>query len=333
MKIDRSEYGRLHPQMEKEWAAHEERIQMLRSRVKNPAAGYFGPSSMFWRVSQESILLAMGMRPLLLQIAHPHVAQGVADHSKYREEPLSRGYRTFDAVYKITFGNVDQASDVARKVYKIHGYVRGTLDEPVAGYSPGYVGNEPNSLLWVHATLVDGALKAYESMVRPLTQGEREAFYEDSKVFGYLFGVTEEVMPQTLQEFEVWFGRMLSSEALHVTAAGRDVGRSLMFGAPPMLKLPVRIYNAIGAAVLPDKIRSAFGMRWNLAEKLLGETAIRAFGTLVPQLPDAIRLTPFTREALRRLGTPIGSEALDRRLLRELEKLALGVRIQPKPAH
>lgn len=332
MKLDREHYKALHPHMEKQWAAHEERMQDLRARVRNPAAGFFGPESMFWRVSQESILLAMGMRPLLLQIAHPHVAQGVADHSKYREEPLSRGYRTFDAVYKITFGAVDTALDVARRVYRIHGYVRGTLDEDVSGYAREYVGNEPHSLLWVHATLVDGALRAYEAMVKPLTPGEREAFYEDSKLFGYLFGVTEEVMPPTLEAFERWFAQQLNG-ALVVTAAGRDVGRSLMYGAQPMLRLPVRVYNAIGAVMLPSAIRTAFGMRWNLAEKVLGEAAIRSLGVAYPQLPDAVRLTPFTREALRRLGQPVGSEALDRRLLQELEKFAMGVRMQPKGAH
>jgi len=28
------------------------------------------------------------MRALLLQIAHPKIAQGVADHSRYREDPV-----------------------------------------------------------------------------------------------------------------------------------------------------------------------------------------------------------------------------------------------------
>jgi uncharacterized protein (DUF2236 family) len=51
-------------------------------------AGLFGPGSLTWRVNREGVLLLGGGRALLLQVAHPLVAAGVAEHSNYREDPF-----------------------------------------------------------------------------------------------------------------------------------------------------------------------------------------------------------------------------------------------------
>ena len=61
-------------------------------------AGLFGPGSLTWRVNREGVLLLGGGRALLLQVAHPLVAAGVAQHSNYREDPFGRLYRTLDTV-------------------------------------------------------------------------------------------------------------------------------------------------------------------------------------------------------------------------------------------
>ena len=43
---------------------------------------FFSPDSMIWRVDREMVLLLGGGRALLMQLAHPKVAAGVADHSR-----------------------------------------------------------------------------------------------------------------------------------------------------------------------------------------------------------------------------------------------------------
>ena len=44
----------------------------------------FGPGSLTWRVNGEAVLLLGGGRALILQVAHPKVAAGVAEFSDYR---------------------------------------------------------------------------------------------------------------------------------------------------------------------------------------------------------------------------------------------------------
>ena len=61
-------------------------------RSIEPGSGFFSPDTVFWHVSREPALLLAGMRALLLQIAHPKVVQGVADHSRYREDPWVVGF-------------------------------------------------------------------------------------------------------------------------------------------------------------------------------------------------------------------------------------------------
>ena len=55
-----------------------------------PERGLFRADSWLRRVSAESVLLLGGGRALLLEVAHPLVAAGVARHSRFREDPLGR---------------------------------------------------------------------------------------------------------------------------------------------------------------------------------------------------------------------------------------------------
>ena len=52
--------------------------------------GLFGPGSVSWTVIGDASTFAGGIRALLVQAAHPEVVAGVADHSRYREDPLGR---------------------------------------------------------------------------------------------------------------------------------------------------------------------------------------------------------------------------------------------------
>ena len=53
--------------------------------------GLYGPGSESWRLGREAmLLLGAGPRALLLQLAHPLVAEGVDQHSDFRADPWAR---------------------------------------------------------------------------------------------------------------------------------------------------------------------------------------------------------------------------------------------------
>jgi uncharacterized protein (DUF2236 family) len=66
--------------------------------------GRFGPGSVSWQVIGDTSVFVGGIRALLVQAAHPEVAAGVSQHSRYREDPLGRLSRTSNHVTAATFG-------------------------------------------------------------------------------------------------------------------------------------------------------------------------------------------------------------------------------------
>src|SRR2546429_10004241 len=133
--------------------------------------GLYPEGSITRRVSREHVLILGGGRALLMQLAHPMVAAGVDEHSDFRQRPMYRLRRTIRLTMAIVFGDRETALAAARAVNQTHGRVRGER----------YRALDPDLLLWVHATLVDSALVTYDTFVRALSAGERDAFFPERK--------------------------------------------------------------------------------------------------------------------------------------------------------
>src|SRR5438067_1722302 len=134
--------------------------------------GLFPEDAVIRRVSSEAILLLGGGRALLMQLAHPQVAAGVADHSGFEADPFGRLRRTLEATFTIVYGTQEDADLVARQLWAVHERVTG----------PGYRANDPELLLWVNATLIDTALRIHARFLRPLSPTDAERYYQDSVV-------------------------------------------------------------------------------------------------------------------------------------------------------
>jgi uncharacterized protein (DUF2236 family) len=150
-------------------------------------------------------VLLGGPTALLLQVAHPLVAEGVAVHSDYRAGPAPRLLATLQAVLAVSFGDTEQARAAARAVGRRHAPVRGATRAAVPGVPAGtaYRASDPHQALWVHATLVRTALDVVERLgVRPVDAGLRERYWQQSKPVGRLFGVTDAVWPVTGADFD-----------------------------------------------------------------------------------------------------------------------------------
>src|SRR5262245_39609061 len=114
----------------------------------------FSPTSPFWQVNRELLLGLGGMRALLLELAHPLVAAGVADHSNFQKRPLKRLYRTMRLMSCITFGTRTAARRAVRQIGQCHHSVHGETKQAAGCYPLGriYNANDPELKLWVLAT-------------------------------------------------------------------------------------------------------------------------------------------------------------------------------------
>src|SRR5216117_2677814 len=119
-----------------------------RRTVIDPRRGLFGPESVVRRVNREAVLLLGGGRALLLQVAHPLVAAGVAAHSRFRQRPLERLWRTLDLMLTLVFADAARAIGAVREIEHVHARVRGVLDAGVGPFARGtpYDASEPRLL-------------------------------------------------------------------------------------------------------------------------------------------------------------------------------------------
>ena len=262
-------------------------------------AGLFGPGSLTWRVNREGVLLLGGGRALLLQVAHPLVAAGVAQHSNYREDPFGRLYRTLDTVTTIVFGSTEDAEEAAERLHRIHTRVTGKADDGTA-----YDATSHDLIMWVHATLVDTSLLVYENYVERLTLGERERYYEEQKQLGEKFGVPYDEQPTTLADFNDYRDEVIyGGQTLRVTDELRDVADATLHPRLPVgfvARPAVEYFNLVTTALLPEWLRDELGLPWTPTRARMHAAQRAVIRRLVPALPGLLRDFPPARSADRR---------------------------------
>ncbi|HEY6487506.1 MAG: oxygenase MpaB family protein [Terracidiphilus sp.] len=272
--------------------------------IGDPQAGIFGPESMTWRIDREAALFLGAGRAALLQLAHPWVAVALDQHSSVMANPIARFHNTFRIVFTMNFGTVDQAFAAARSLHTMHTTIRGALPSPVAGYSQGslYEANTLSALRWVYATLFDSALLAYECVLPPLTDAERDAYYVESRVLAGLFGIPREALPQDWGAFRGYVEAMCRSEELGVDERSRVMAKRILAGAGSWVK-PPRWYQALTVAWMPDRFREEFGLPYGAGEARSVERTKHWLPRVYRRMPQRVRsVGPYLEACARRAG-------------------------------
>lgn len=268
-----------------------------------PLAGVFGPDSVSWRVNRESALFLGAGRAALLQLAHPWVAAALDQHSSLLQNPIARFHNTFRVVFTMSFGSAPQALAAARSLHHLHIRIRGNLPASVAGYPKGspYEANQIPALRWVFATLVESAVIAYESVLPPLTDAERAAYYTESKTLAALFGIPADALPPDWRSFKAYIAGICQSQALGVSERSLYMAHRLLAGAGSWV-IPPRWYRALTAEWMPPRFRVEFGLTYGPVDELSATRAHRWLPKLYKKLPPAIRFVGPYHEAQARLA-------------------------------
>src|SRR5207249_5330019 len=188
------------------------------------------PAPMTWRIHREIVLLAGWGRAILLQLAHPLVAQGVADHSGFATESgghVRRLSRTLHAMLDLTFGQPHDAAQAAERINRIHDRVHGALAGRTGAFAAGtgYSAHDPALLAWVHATLLDSFLVTYELFVAPLSAGEGDRYCAESSRVEPLLGVPEGRLPRSHVELTRFIADKLAGQEICVGDTARALSR------------------------------------------------------------------------------------------------------------
>jgi uncharacterized protein (DUF2236 family) len=235
----------------------------------------FGDDAVIRWVAAEPALIAGGGRALLLQLAHPKVAQGVADHSDFENDPLPRLAGTLDFLTFVVWGSPEEAERVAANVRRIH--------EDVTG--PGYFAGDPELQNWVNATLTETALDLYGRLFGPLPERVAEQYYEDATEIASILGCPRDAQPAGLAEFRAYFADTVAG--LEVTETARALARAVLEGRrlPAYLKPGLPLSRFVTAGLLPPPIRRQYGLSW-------GPYRDRSLAVLLRSIGGASRLVP-----------------------------------------
>jgi uncharacterized protein (DUF2236 family) len=267
-------------------------------------AGLFGPGSLTWRVNREGVLLLGGGAALTLQVAHPLVAAGVAEHSNYREDPWGRLYRTLDLTTKIVFGSTEVAGEASARIKHVHGRVKGVTKEDGGRYPAGteYDARDPELLMWVHATLVRTSLDVYTRYVGPLSIADQRAYYEEQKLLGEQFGVPRDRQPDDLAAFNDYFQEMIASDRIAATDALRDVVDATLHPELPFFLRPmIEAMNVATVGLLPGRLRAELDLKWTPNRRRVFDASRVVLSAALPVLPRVMREFPPARSADRRI--------------------------------
>jgi uncharacterized protein (DUF2236 family) len=258
-----------------------------------------------FRINAERLAVLAWPRAILLQIAHPLVAQGVADHSSFSEGRLSAFRRLHDtvaAMRAIAFGDRDRREAVLEGIRRVHDRVHGALPAVAGPYPQGtrYTAHDPTLLLWVHVTLLESIVVLHDRLVEPLDAAARDEYCASAAPVAVALGASPEDVPTT------WLGltRAMAAEQasgrIIVAETAQALGRVVLW--PPMAWLAwpsTSISRHITIGLLPPALREAYGFPWTAAQARRHQRTLDWIAAARRWTPRSIAWWPEAREAQR----------------------------------
>lgn len=261
---------------------------------------HFSDKSMLRRVHREQIMVLAGGRALLMMAAHPVVFEGFFTSTTAKSDPFTRLERTGEVLTKIAYGAKADADAATAFVRRMHRAASGQLRSAAGRFPAGteYSASDPALLFWVWASLIDSCLLVYERYVRPLDALDRQAYWDDQRRVGKMFGIPLKVMPKRVEGLHEYVAGVIGSGDLFVTEDALKTAKDVILSPPlPDYLWPIaQTVNQISVGLLPGEVRKLYGFSWDPLRSIAlraGQEYLRR--ALVPAAPSVVRHTPQWR--------------------------------------
>ncbi|HET7121108.1 MAG TPA: oxygenase MpaB family protein [Solirubrobacterales bacterium] len=242
---------------------------------------------------ERSVGLLYGQRALLVGALEPLTYTGTMLSTNSGSHPFTRLARTAKIQETVLLGTKAEADKALAVVHRLHERIRGELPEAAGAHAAGtpYSAFEPELMLWTLAVIADSGRAMYETMVRPLSDGEREALWQDYVRFGELFGLPRESVPASYPEFAAWWEEKLASPDLHATPHALEMAPLVAFEqpVPRSARGNIALQNLVIKGTLPLRVRSIFGIRWSGAHEASFRAVAASHRRARPAFPRRLR--------------------------------------------
>lgn len=265
-----------------------------------------GTGSLLWRYAGDHRLGLTGLSAGLLQLMHPGIGAGVAQHSSFFEDPWDRIVRSVPQILGVVYGPDGEA--IGHRVRDYHRTIRGR-DHLGRRYSA----LDPTTFWWAHATFQHSVEQVVDRFdARRLVPREREDLYRDGVEWYRRYGVTMRPVPKSYAEFRSEWKRVCSEELEMTPAAERAVDMALHERvSPPFLPwwtkplqpvvvTPLLQLTSIGG--LPASVRERFGIPWRIDQQVEYRTLQIAVREMWRWLPGVLRYGPTAAQARKQLA-------------------------------
>lgn len=257
-------------------------------------------------VNAERLVLLGWSRAILLQFAHPLVAAGIAEHSGFRDRPLAavaRLRQTVRAMLDLTFGSAAERERTFERIRAVHRRINGKLPVDAGPFPAGtpYSAEDPDLVLWVHATLVESVPMFYELLIAPLTPGERDAYCAEAAPVAVALNARADEVPCSQAGLQAYVDRMYASGRIAVSAQARKLAEAVL--SPPFgpIGAPGTAMNRLlTVGALPAAVRAQYGFDWTRRHQRAFDLVVRTLRTSRRALPDRLAKWKAARRLERR---------------------------------
>jgi uncharacterized protein (DUF2236 family) len=251
----------------------------------------------------------------LIGALEPLTYTGTMQSSNAGDHPFTRLARTAKIQETVFLGTRAEADKALAAVHRLHERVGGSLSEAAGVHPAGaaYSAFDPELMLWTLAVIADSGRAMYETMATPLSEGEREALWQDYVRFGELFGLPRSEVPGSHREFRAWFDEKLASPEMHATPHALEMAPLVAFRqpVPRHARLNLETQNLIIKGTSPPRVREVFGIRWTGAHETAFRSVTAAHRGARHAMPRPLRrgrndyfFDVVTKGEKRRGGTP-----------------------------
>jgi uncharacterized protein (DUF2236 family) len=112
-------------------------------------------------------------------------------------------------------------------------------------------------------------LCAYENFVGPLTEDERDQYWQESLRYARRLGLTDAMLPASHAAMQVYLREAIASGEVAVSPGARTVAQTVLYPPLPWYRRPIWGWvRLITSGQLPPELRSGYSLRWSWAHQL-----------------------------------------------------------------
>ena len=233
---------------------------------------HLGPGSMLWRYAGDHRLGFTGLATGILQLMHPGLGAGVAEHSAFFTEPWDRIQRSVPEIIGVVYDGPD-AETTGHRVRDYHRRIKG-IDEQGRPYSA----LRPETFWWAHATFqfsVERLIDRFDA--RTLRLADRERLYREGVEWYRRYGVSMAPVPRSYADYRDQWDHYCDDVLEMTTPASSAIDMALhskvtdipglpWWSAPIQREIVTPILRLTAIGGLPARVRRRFDLPWGPLE-------------------------------------------------------------------